>query len=223
MIEILNIRIVSEEEQDSINRQMLIINDLISRYYANLTANEIKEAMRLYVFKQFPNVKVFRLIDAVSVGEILKSYIEHRNEVVEPHLQKRAKLINAPKEATEEEKKESLEKFVEMVFNEVKEKGFCSDAWYLFKHLEKKGNISVSNEEKEILYKKELAIYVPEERQRIKKQNPMNFKSSLNEFEKSYSNGNRPVYVKNRCRSLLVSEFIKEKINTIEELKFLLE
>lgn len=223
MIEILNIRIVTDEEQDSINRQMLIINDLISRYYSNLTIGEIKEAMRLYVFKQFSEIKVFRLIDAVSVGEILKAYIDYRNEVIEPFLQKRQNLLNAPIEKSELEKQKIRNEFVKMVYDEILEKGYCSEAWYIFKTLEEKEKINVSNDEKQTLFLKELAIYVPSERKRIIESNPYNYKHKIKEFENTYQNGKRPVYVKNRCRSILVSDFVLKSKITLEELSIILK
>lgn len=222
MIVILNLKVSDDSEQDALNRQMLLINDQITRFHSNFTAEEIKEAMRLYVSGNL-NIKIFRLIDSIAISEILNAYNLHRHRLTESFVKERKLLIEGKNEPTEEDKKKSLEQFIEMVFEEVSEKGFCSDAWYLFKHLEKKGNISISNEDKEVLYKKELSIYVPAERQRIKRQNPDNYKAFIDEFEKTYSNGNRPVYVKNRCRSLLVSDFIKEKVKSIDELKFLLE
>lgn len=219
MLEILNIKIVDEEDQDAINRQLILVADLISRHFSSLTAEEVKEAMRMYVARKFPEVKVFRLIDCVSIGEILTAYISFRNLITEPFLLKRQNLLNAPIEKSAEEKKKIFDDFVEMVYNEVLEKGFCPEAWYIFKKLEDNKKINISNEEKTELYKKELAIYVPEERQRIIKQNPLNGKHLVKEFEKTYEGKKRPVYVQNRCRSILVSEFIKESIKSLEELQ----
>lgn len=219
MLEILNIKIVEDEDQDAIDRQLILVADLITRHFSNLTAEEVKEAMRMYVARKFPEVKVFRLIDCVSIGEILTAYIEFRNQAIQPFLIKRQNLLNAPIEKSESEKQKIFDEFVEMVYNEVLEKGFCDDAWYLFKQLENNKKINVSNEEKTELYKKELAIYVPLERQRILKQNLLNGKHLVKEFEKTYEGKKRPVYVQNRCRSILVSKLIKESIKSIEELQ----
>jgi len=219
MLEILNIKIVDDEDQDAINRQLILVADLISRHFSSLTAEEVKEAMRMYVARKFPEVKVFRLIDCVSIGEILTAYTSFRNLITEPFLLKRQNLLNSPIEKSDEEKKKIFDDFVEMVYNEVLEKGFCAEAWYIFKKLEDNKKINISNEEKTELYKKELAIYVPEERQRIIKQNPLNGKHLVKEFEKTYEGKKRPVYVQNRCRSILVSEFIKESIKSLEELQ----
>lgn len=219
MLDILNIKVLDEEEQNHIDRQMVLIADIIGYQFSNLTPAEIKEAFKLYVSKKFADVKVFRLIDCVAVGEILNAYIEYRNQTVEPFLLKRQSLLNAPIEKSEDEKKQIFNDFVKMVYDEVLEKGYCEEAWYLFKKLEYNKKIEISNEEKTELYKKELAIYVPAERQRIIKQNPLNGKHLVREFEKTYEGKKRPVYVQNRCRSILVSKFIKESIKSLEELQ----
>lgn len=217
MIVILNIKVTDDEEQDALNRQMLLINDQITRFHSNYTAKEIKEAMRLYVAKKL-NIKIFRLIDSIAISEILEAYNLHRHRLTDDFVKERKMLIEKPIEKSEHEKKKIFDDFVKMVYEEVLEKGYCPEAWYIFKKLEDNKKIEISNEEKTKLYKKELAIYVPEERQRIIKQNPLNGKHLVKEFEKTYEGKKRPVYVQNRCRSILVSTFIKESIKSLEEL-----
>jgi len=223
MLDILNIKVLDEEEQNHIDRQLILVADLISNYFSNLTAGEIKEAFKLYVAKKFSDVKVFRLIDCVAVGEILNAYIEYRNQSVEPFVNKRQNLLNAPAEKSESEKEKIFNDFVKMIYNEILEKEYSEGAWYLFKKLEENKSICVSNEEKSKLYKKELAIYVPTERQRIIKQNPLSGRGLLKDFEKTYEGNKKPVYVQNRCRSILVCKFIKEKIKSLEGLQLILK
>lgn len=223
MLDILNIKIVTLEEQDEIDRQMILIADIINSHFSNLTPSEIKEAFKLYVSKKFPEVKVFRLVDCVAVGEILNAYIEYRNQSIEPFVTKRQNLLNAPIEKTQSEKENIFKEFVKMVFDEVKEKEFCAESWSLFQKLEEKGKISKSNEEKQELYSKELSIYVPEERKRIIEQYKPNFKPFLEEFEKTYSDGKRNRYVKNRCRAILASQFIFSEVQSYEELLTILK
>lgn len=223
MLDILNIKIVTQDEQDEIDRQMILIADIINSHFSNLTPSEIKEAFKLYVSKKFVDVKVFRLVDCVAVGEILNAYIEYRNAAVEPFLVKRQNLLNAPIEKSESEKQKIRTEFIEMVFNEIIEKGFCSDAWYIFKQLEDLKKIEISNEEKIELFKKEMAIYVPAERQRIIKQNPLDFKFKISGFEKTYQNGKKPIAVQNKCRSVLVSDYILKSKISLEELLTILK
>lgn len=219
MLDILNIKILTDEEQDDVDRQMILIADLINSQFSKLTIPEIREAMKMYVARQLSEVKVFRLIDCVSIGEILNAYIQHRNLIVEPFLNKRQNLLSLPPEKTQEEKDKIFIDFVSTIYNEVIETGYSADAWYIFKKLEDNKKIVVSNESKQDLYLKELAIYVPEERKRIIKRNPLNNRSLLNDFEKTYQGNKRPIYVKNRCRSILVSNYIKESIKSFDQLK----
>lgn len=218
MLEILNIKVLDKEEQDHIDRQLVLVADIIGTQFKNLTIPEIEEAFKLYVSKQFADVKVFRLIDCVAVGEILNAYIEHRNQVIEPFLIKRQTLLNAPAEKTKTEKEKIFSDFVKMVYYEVHERKFCDDAWYLFKKLEDTGTIVKTNEEKQELYEKELEIYVDDEQKRLIKTNPLNKKFLLQELTKSHENGKRPSYVQNRCRSILVSKYILKSKVSFEEL-----
>jgi len=223
MIEILNIKVVTDDDIDSLDRQMILIAELINGQFPQLTIPEVKEAFKLYVAKKFIDVKVFRLIDCVAVGEILTAYIDHRNQSVEPFLIKRQTLLNAPIEKTESEKEKIFSDFVKMVYDEVLKNKFSDTAWYLFKKLEESGTIIKTNEEKQELYEKELRIYIDDEKQRITKQNPLNKKFVLKELEKSHENGKRPTYVKNRCRSILVSKYILNSKISIEELLTILK
>lgn len=217
MLEILNIKVSDEVDQDDIDRQMVLINNLISSQFQILTAPEIKEAFQMYVSRKL-TVKVFRLVDCVAVGEILTSYIEFRNQAIQPFLIKRQNLLNAPIEKSEAEKQKIFNEFIKMVYDEVLQKGYCDEAWYLFKKLEDNNKIEISNEEKTELYKKELAIYVPAERKRIIKQNPLNGKHLVRDFEKTYEGKKRLVYVQNRCRSIIVSEYILKTEISFEDL-----
>ena len=222
MLDILNIKVLDEEEQNHIDRQLVLVADIIGSQFKNLTIPEIKEAFKLYVSKQFVDIKVFRLIDCVAIGEILTAYINYRNQAIEPFLIKRQNLLNVPQEKTELEKEKIFHDFVKMVHDEVLENKFCVDSWFLFKKLEEKGVIVKSNEEKQELFEKELEIFINDEKQRIIKTNPLNKKFILKELEKSYENGKRPAYIKNRCRSILVSKYILDSKISFEELLIIL-
>lgn len=222
MIVILNLKVQDDFEQDALNRQMLLINDQITRFHSNFTAEEIKEAMRLYVAKKL-NIKIFRLIDSIAIAEILEAYNLYRHRVTDDFVKERNKLLESKSDPSESHKKKIFDDFVKMVYNEVLEKGYSEEAWYLFKKLEDNNKIEISNEQKSELYKKELAIYVPAERQRIIKQNPLNGKHLVREFEKTYEGKKRPIYVQNRCRSIIVSEYIlKTELSFEDFLEYLI-
>jgi hypothetical protein len=224
MLEILNIKVVSEEDQDSINRQMILIADLIGRFYSKLTAPEIKEAMRMYAFRIFPNIKVFRLIDCVSVGEILSAYIEFRNQAVEPFLIKRNNLLNASVDLSHSEKEKIQDDFLKMIFIEIIEKGFSSDAWHLFNDLESKGKINPTVAEKKALYKKQLKIYELEEKSIIvNKYDSVIARSYLNSLVNKITSKTPIESVSNTCRSILVSNYLIDFVEDFEIFKKAME
>lgn len=222
ILNLLNIKVSDEISEDSLNIQLALVNSLINDFFGKLTKEEIKEAFKMYVARKFPDIKVFRMIDCVSVSEVLNAYIEYRDKSIAPFIEKRKILLNAPKEKTEAEKQQIFKDFVTMVYNEIKENEYSSDAWQLFSILESCGVINISDDEKKLMYKKELALYVPNERNKIKLQNPINYKSAISDFEKTYMNGNKSTYVKNRCRSILVSKFIHDNIKSLDELIYVL-
>jgi len=219
MLEILNIKISDPDEQDSINRQLILIADLIGRYYSKMTIPEIKEALRMYAFKKFTNIKVFRLIDCVSVGEILSAYIEFRNEVTQPFLIERQKLQIEQNNFTENDKKNIRENFLKTIFDDIVLAGFSSDAHHLFLDLEKSGRIKITVEEKKKMYKQQLNKYIPENKKEIRSKDPLLIKNLLDDFNKKIDSGKPLVFVSNRCRSIIVSDYFKKYTTDFETFK----
>lgn len=212
----MGINVNSELSQQELDKKIVVIFKFIDGYFSKLTVEEIVEAFRMYVARKFPDVKVFRMIDCVSVSEVLNAYIEYRDKAIAPFIEKRKILLNAPLEKTEAEKEQIFKEFVTMVYNEIQEEGYSKDSWQLFSDLEKSGFIKVSNDEKHLMYKRELAKYTIEERKNIKLSNPINFKQSIKEFESQIKGKNKLAVVQNRCRSILVSEAIKQRCKSIE-------
>ena len=67
LITILNIKTTSEQEKKDLNVQMLVVLDFIRTKFSSLTIEEVKEAFKMYVSKEFPEIKVFRILDCVVV------------------------------------------------------------------------------------------------------------------------------------------------------------
>lgn len=219
LVEVLNLKISNQEEEDHMNRQMVLISDLISTKFPNITIPEIKEAMKMYVSKSFVDIKVFRILDCISIGEILSAYIDFRNESTTVFIEKRKTLLMEKSEVSKEEKQKIRKDFLQMVFDEVWKDGHCSDAHFLFKEMELKGLINLSNEEKKEIYDKELKLYIPEERNRIRNTQPYSASKAIEQFNKNIQSGNKLVYVQNRCRSIIVSELIKQRFFSAKELE----
>lgn len=222
MIAILNIKCSDKDEENDLMIQMGMIADLINSQFTKMTIPEIKEAFKMYVAKKF-EIKVFRLLDCVSIADILTAYIDYRNQLTEVFISKRNIALNAPSGPSEQEKKKIFNDFLKMIFEEVFEKGFSDDAWYIFKQLESLGKIEKSNEEKKVLFDQQLKIYISSQKQEILKSSPFKLSSKLQEFNKKIENNPKPLLVKNRCRSILVCEFIKENIKSLEQLQSILK
>lgn len=222
LVEILNLKISNQEEADHMNRQIVLISDLISTKFPKITIPEIKEAMKMYVSKSFVDIKVFRILDCISIGEILSAYIDFRNESTTVFIEKRKSLLLEKKEVTEEEKLKIRKEFLQMVFDEVWKDGFCNDAHFLFKEMESKGLIKLSNEEKQKIYDKELHLYIPEEQNRIRFSQPYSASKAIEKFKKTIESGNKLVTVQNRCRSIIVSDLIKQRFFSVKELEIAL-
>ena len=184
MLEILNIKIVDDEDQHAINRQLVLVADLIQSHFSVLTAPEIKEAMKMYVSKRFLQVKVFRLIDCVSIGEILTAYIEFRNQNIEPFLNKRKNLLLESVEVSQKEKEKIREDYLKTVFNEIAENSFSDSAHFLYNDLCLSGRVSPTDRQKKKLYREELAKHIPEERETIRTRGGISTKTLLADFQK---------------------------------------
>ena len=105
LITLLNLKASSKEEIEDLNIQMVVIEDFIKTKFDDLTIPEVKEAFKMYLAKEFENIKVFRLLDCVVVGEILNAYKNFRNESLKIYDAKKKKLLieqNENKMSTEE-------------------------------------------------------------------------------------------------------------------------
>ena len=73
IIIILNIKVEdSKEEIQRMNQQMVMVGDFLRTKFGHLTIPEIKEAFKMYLAREFPNIKVFRILDCPSIGEVLQ-------------------------------------------------------------------------------------------------------------------------------------------------------
>jgi hypothetical protein len=219
LITILNIKVSSKEEELQLDKQMILIFDLIKTKFGNLTIPEIKEAFKMYVAKEFADVKVFRLLDCVSVGEVLTAYIDFRNESLRVYDSKKRALIEAPPEVSEIQKNEIRERFLKSIFDELTEKGFSQNAWHLFEKLELSGKIKITAEDKKALYLKQLRNYEIEEKAEIRGKYTTNSKAFLRDLEDKIKGKGTIGSVVNRCRSITASNFLMKHISDFENFK----
>jgi hypothetical protein len=153
LITILNIKVSSEEEKLQLDKQMVLIFDLIKTKFSFLTIPEIKEAFKMYVCKGFPGIKVFRVLDCVAVGEILQAFTDFRADSLRSYSQKKQKILTSSTELTEEEKEKIVLKGVEEAFQEFKElKKVNEPSEHIFDFLVKKNKIKTNSNPAVIAY-----------------------------------------------------------------------
>lgn len=219
IIGILNIKTFDDpDEIKKMNVQMLLVGDLIRTKFGNLTIPEIKEAFKMYVSKEL-ELKVFRMLDCIAVGEVLTAYTDFRNEILKVYEAKKRNLLIAVSEQTDIEKEIIKGEYLKVVFDEIQATGLSLIAWHLFLELEAKGKIVVSVSEKKELYKKQLRIYEIEEKSRIRTKHGRDSIFYLRDLEDKITGKNIVESVSNKCRSILVSKYLKNHVEDFETFK----
>lgn len=223
LITMLNIKVSGEDEEKDLQVQMLVVMDFIKSKFGNLTIPEIREAFKMYVAREFTQIKVFRILDCVCIGEVLDAYKNYRNENLRVYSQKKTALLNAPKEITPEDIARIREEFLKTVFEELKLNKYCSDAWLLFDEMEASGLLKLSNQDKDFQYKAEELRYM-EELEKLHKDKPGSsvIKSDLNAARETIKSGKRLSIVQNRCRCRAVSDYMNRFTEDYDEFKSIL-
>ena len=204
-----------KSEFDQFTKQDIV--KMILSSFKELSIEEIYKAFELERYGVY-EVKTdhFQLFDANYVSEILNKYRRWKIQ------EKKTLNLEAPKteiEVTEEDKENIRLEFLKTVFEDLKNNGYSSDAWQFFFDLEKSGKIKLTDEEKKKLYQEEFKKYVPAEKEEIKIKSGLSAKTLLADFQKRIDSGKPLVYVQNRCRSILVSAFLKKHLTDFETFK----
>lgn len=219
LITILNIKCSNQEEADDLKIQMLVVEDFLKSKFSNLTIQEIKEAFKMYAAREFSKIKVFRILDCISIGEVLQAFIDFRNDSLRGYNSKKQNLLNAIPEKTDEEKKQIRLKFIEMLYEEIKTDKFSNNAWLLYDEFYNSGKIKISDEEKIELYNSQLLIYANEQRNEFKSKNDLVAKNLLLDLNNKIKSGNTIQLVKNKCKSVLVCNYLKKNMYDFETFK----
>jgi hypothetical protein len=216
IVELLNLKSF-EEDSAKLNRQMLLVGDLIRTKFLNLTIPEVKEAFKMYVSKEL-GLKVFRLVDCVAVGEILTAYTEFKQEKVQEYQNKKDNALNSPKTIP---KKEDIKKIrhelLELLFDDLNKNGSADYAWTLYDDLKQKKLIEISIKDGEELYERELILYTKEIKDKSKDR--VHFKMQMDDLQRIINSNHRVKIVQNKCRSILVCRVLRRYLDDFEEFK----
>lgn len=207
LIVLLNIK-ANDDDAIHLNMQMLVVGELIKTKFGELTIPEIKEAFRMYVAREFPDIKPFRLLDAMSVGEVLDAFRKFKTESLHIYnQQKAAGLLEEKTEITESEKKSIREEWKADFMERFNSNGRTDDAWLMYDELIADG-LKVSDERKKELYRYELEKY----KLSLKTENHAEFKRFISVPQ------NENQFIINRCKSIIVLEYL-EKLKEIEKME----
>jgi hypothetical protein len=219
LITIINIKVSSEEEKLQLDKQMVLIFDLIKTKFGSLTVPEIKEAFKMFIAKEFPELKVFRILDCVVVADVLNAYKEFRNESLQAYDRKKQNLLEQPKPMSEEQIKKNQEELLKIVFADLKETGISLDAWLLYENLEGNGMITISKEQKREMYAQQAQIYLVELVQETTKRYFHSAKTVIEDARNKIEKGKVIGSVANKCKSIVVSNILKNYLTDFEEFK----
>lgn len=210
---LLNIQFKPEERAYR-DTQTLVLSEFLQDRFNHLTLEEVKQAFKMYAAKEFPTLKTYRILDCIALGEVLNAYIEYRNQNLHIYNQKlithRQNLLSF--NPSNEEKARLRKEHLLMVFESLKSNKTDYSAFIYFKEIENK--IRMTNEQKEDLYKYEALKYKKElELDALES----NFKkSNLSEFIRQSDEGKRSSIVQNRCRAVVVCNYLKRHLDSFE-------
>ncbi len=175
------------------------IRNMIFKEYRNLSLQEIDYAFEHDRYSGDP-IDHYQMFNSVYVTKVLKKYIKWRNAYrKENQLDKKALPIPDIK-ISEAEKQQNHENFIRMIFERLEVRETVHDAWLLYDLVDapKKDDVDY----KKNLYNAQKAKYYEDEK-------------NVNPFKK-ITRGEGEKYIKNRCKAIIVSKYLKDYINDYE-------
>lgn len=135
------------ETQDENDRNFKFIYEFIINKFGFLTIEEIKEAFRMYVAKEF-EIKVFRILDCILIAEVLDNYINFRNEKLRSYEPKN-KIKPQLEIITNSKKSEIVEEGVNRAYSEYckSPKNLQDNIEYIFDYLAESGKIKLASKD----------------------------------------------------------------------------
>lgn len=224
IVTLLNLKVEdSEEEKGKMDMQMLLVGDLIRTEFGSLTIPEIKTAFRMYVSKQLP-VKVFRILDCISVGEVLTAFIDYRNESLRVYDEKKRAMKEQSQlpEVSKSQKQELVKSGIIRVFNEYKETKVLPEpnAW-IFDELYERGLIKGGTTPAlQAYYQKKYEQAQQEIETELKQQNiesPAHLREVKTEIEKVITGQSDKVII--RTKSIILKEYFDKLLNNNETIE----
>lgn len=204
---LLNIQFKAEEK-DYRDAQTLVLSDFLTDRFKQLTLEEVKQAFKMYAAKEFPELKTFRILDCIALGEVLNAFIERRNETLHVYNQKKisCKQNSIAFKPSEEEKRSLRVSNQTILFESLKSSKTDYSAFIYYDELKAKGKIDPQDAIN--LYDDESKTYEIELRKEAFEDSKKRF--SVNSvLEKLKSEKWDPVIV-SRTKSAVVSKYLRQ-------------
>lgn len=193
---------------------------MILRVFKTLSLEEIYKAFELERYGILGDkTGHYQLFNAEYVGFVLRKYqnwkIERKTSL---NLESCQEKIALP-EKSSLEKEKIIEKHLFLVFNDLKKTGFSDSSWLFFDELELSGKIKISKEKKISIYNSELKKYKKDYIAEEKKRRGVFAKHLIKDLKKEIENGSKIVAVQNKCKAIVVSEYLMPYLDDFETFK----
>ncbi|MBE99343.1 hypothetical protein [Flavobacterium coralii] len=217
---------VREKNSEMVKDWLLFLN---GSSFNKLTPGEIYIAFKMAMSRELLDSKgkEIELLPELSnntTGKVLSAYLKYKHEdAVYQNAKDKLRQHALPsfQEPSDEQKKAIREKFLEFIFIELtdhRQFGYPSDAWMLYEDIEHK--IVLADEVKERLYRMQEKKYYKElDAEARSKKEHVKFAQTLQDFLKNKKSGKRNGVVQNRCKSIVVCNYLKKYLTDYETFK----
>jgi hypothetical protein len=191
------------------------INRFILTACADLTLEDLYKAFELERYLVYSEkTQHYNLFDTNYFVAVIKKYrIWKLTEIKTLNIEPDKKKV----EISEDDKIQTRNEYLKVVFDEINQKGNSSEAYHLYKDLEVK--INALDESKKQLYKEQLRIYEVEEKAFIRNKFGIDANSHLMSLSLSLISKTPLNIVLNRCMSILVSKYLSKYKDDFNQFK----
>lgn len=192
--------------------------------FNNLAPGQIYEAFKMAMARELLDAdgKEINLLPELSINttsKVLISYFEWKK--TNPEYQNAKKALLSLKDLsgpTDEEKLQIRNNFLKTVFEDINQKENIMDAWLLYDDI--KDKIIQTNEQKKNIYKQQEFLYLRELKYDADKNKGRRvYAELLANAQNLKSNGKYIPVVQNRCKAIMVCEYLKQFKSDFEQFK----
>ncbi|WP_445454081.1 hypothetical protein [Flavobacterium sp. 25HG05S-40] len=192
--------------------------------FSSLRPGEVYQAFKMAMARELLDTegKEINMLPELSINttsKVLISYMEWKKtnpayQTAKSDLMK----LNAPTGASEEKKLQIRNEFLKSVFDDIVENDYSTDAWLLYEELESK--LALSKAEKIAKYNEQFKIHMAGLKQEIEKSGRRKHLVEIyNNAQERANSGKWIAIVANKCKSIFVSDYLKQFKNDFEEFK----